>query len=173
MSAANEKIRQELGFGLIAAERDLVDRGWPPSKPSQPDPRKQADEQCNGVNAELLKGIVLQVGESTTVDRLIVKNTGNVPFTITGVTYFTSFGDFELWDRDSKESKMARSLSDYISSTCKQHLIDDDAIPAEMMKQIGDRMATNREISALLALDQLKPEEKPVDVMAVTRQMCK
>jgi hypothetical protein len=56
MSADIDEIRRQLGFGMPAprCEMSFSVRTIQPQ-----DSRKLADEQCNGVDADLLKGIVI------------------------------------------------------------------------------------------------------------------
>lgn len=62
MSADSDAIRRQLGMDLIAAERRLQRATQSQrEKVKQPDQRKQQDEQCQGVDGELLKGVVLGV----------------------------------------------------------------------------------------------------------------
>jgi hypothetical protein len=60
MSAANDEIRRALGCDMPGPPQSMADmvfsvRHVPPAI----DPRKRDDEQCQGVDADLLHGIVL------------------------------------------------------------------------------------------------------------------
>jgi hypothetical protein len=64
MSAANDEIRRALGCDMPGPPQSMADmvfsvRHVPPAI----DPRKRADEQCQGVDADLLHGIVLGMGD--------------------------------------------------------------------------------------------------------------
>jgi hypothetical protein len=51
----NDQYRKLMGMDMIRDRRDAPR----PEPERKPDTRKQADEQCQGVDADLLKGIVL------------------------------------------------------------------------------------------------------------------
>lgn len=171
MKTENE-IRRELGFGLIEAERQHGVRTVAYPDAVQPDPRKRDDEQCNGmtgVDADLLKGIVLGVEyvPQTEFFAALPQIGGN--FVTNSHLWPTSSVLDEHYKAQQKSINTSMGGADHAADT---QIVTNKYMCAKLWSDYFSNLI-HAEMRAHPAGSFAKPEERPIDVMAVTRSMCK
>jgi hypothetical protein len=113
---ANE-YRRSMGFDMIR-DHQHTNADQPIAQAQKPDERKKADEECQGIDPELLKGVVLgtfackaPIGCRPVPDKIdfyddqsVAIGAANPDLLPAGVTYFASLDEYIAWYDGQRKS---------------------------------------------------------------------